>query len=303
MPAVSDAAPTPAATPTADSGAESAVAPGTSSTDAATTPPSVPATTPEHPPTGDQPPAQKWAQVLDNARSKERTRVLEEYGIVDGYDPTEVRAHLSLVSADPLRYYNVLGQWLERQGMLKPPEPATPPAAAEPVRLPEPLLRSTDGQEAYTAQQVLDVLQLFGENLRREWSGALQPLHDLQHHAAVEKMRTEARAFAGEAIREAKTWHKFDELTPRVKEIMEADKRTTLQSAYNRALQEHLKTATHQLKQETRRETLAEIQQASASNTVRPGVTASAASTARPPKGGMDARIDRAISSALHSSH
>jgi hypothetical protein len=64
-------------------------------------------------------------------------------------------------------------------------------------------------------------------------------------------------------------------------------------------LQENLRTSNQQLKAETRRQTLEEIQQASEANTVRPGVNATSKAATRAVRGGLDARLDRAISAAV----
>jgi len=266
----------------------------------------VPAASPERPP-GEPPPA-KWTQVLENARGKEReatrAQVFQEYGLADGLDPVEVRAHLDLLRRDPQLHAELTLQALKRDGTYRPHDGDSPDARLPqaPPALPDPALVSVDGQTAYSADQVLQVVNLALQNFRAQMSGELQPLQQMHQAARVAQIRADAQSYAGEAVREAQTWHRFSELTPRIREIMVNDKRTTLLSAYNRALQEDLKTSTTQLKTETRKQTLDEIRHASSANTIRPGAAATAAAGARTTRGGLDARLDRAINAALSSS-
>ena len=304
-PSAPSSAPTPAADTAAPSGLEGQASPA-SSTDAPTTRAGAATTTPESPTS--EPPPQKWPQVLENARAKATTatrqQVFTEYGLADDLDPVEVRAHLDLLRRDPQLHAELTIAAMKRDGTYRPRGHETvdermPPERPRELRLPQPALTSVDGQQAYTAEQVQQVVQFALGNFRRELSGELQPLQAMHQQAQVAAVRADARAYAGEAVAEARNWAHFTELTPRIREIMVGDGRSTLLSAYNRALQEHLKTSTQQLKQQTRRETLQEINQASAANTIRPGAGATAASGSRPVRGGLDARLDRAISAAL----
>jgi hypothetical protein len=244
--------------------------------------------------------------VLENARARERdttrAKVFEEYGLADSLDPVEVRAHIDLLRRDPQTHAELTLQALKRDGTYRYRDGEAPDQRrADPPQLPEPALVSVDGQRAYTAEQVQQYVNHALGQFKQQLSGELQPLQQLHHSARVAQIRAEAQSFAGEAVREAKTWHRFDDLTPRIREIMVSDKRTTLLSAYNRALQEDLQTSTTTLKAETRRQTLDEIKQASAANTIRPGAAAVARSGTRENRGGLDARLERAINSALTS--
>jgi hypothetical protein len=194
-------------------------------------------------------------------------------------------------------------QALKRDGTYRPRQGDGPDSLIDqgPPPMPDPALVSVDGQKAYTADQVLQVVNAALANFRQQMSGELQPLQVMHHHARVAQIRAEAQTYAGEAVREAQGWHRFGELTPRIREIMVNDKRTTLLSAYNRALQEDLKQSTSTIKAETRRQTLDEIKQASEANTIRPGAAATARSGTREQRGGLDARLDRAINAALTS--
>lgn len=244
---------------------------------------------------------------MENARVKERNatreQVFSEYGLADNLDPVEVRAHLDLLRRDPQLHAELTLQALKRDGTYRPRNGDSPDSviAHGPPALPQPALVSVDGQQAYTADQVQQVVNHALQQFKQQLSGELQPLQQLHHSARVAQIRAEAQSFAGEAVREAKTWHRFDDLTPRIREIMVSDKRTTLLSAYHRALQEDLQTSTTQLKAETRRQTLDEIKQASEANTIRPGAAAVARSGPREHRGGLDARLERAINSALTS--
>lgn len=271
----------------------------------------MPAASPESPDAA--PPPAKWEHVLKNARDKERTlardEVFQQFGLVDGLDPVEVRAHLELLRRDPQLHAELTLQALKRDGTYRPREGDTPDTVIDrgAAALPEPALESVDGQKAYTAEQVQVVVdhavQRAIQQFRTQLGGELQPLQVMHQQARAAQIRAEAQTYAGEAVREASSWHRFSELTPRIREIMLSDKRTTLLSAYNRALQEDLQRSTHQLKTETRRQTLDEIKHASTSNTIRPGAAATAAAGARQgTRGGLDARLDRALSAALTSS-
>lgn len=303
-PLAPSSAPTPAADTAAPSGTEGQAF-DARSTDAPTTRASAPDATPEPP--AAEPPPQKWGQVLENARAKAtsatRTQVFSEYGLADDLDPVEVRAHLDLLRRDPQLHAELTLQALKRDGTYQPRQRETPderfPEERQPIQLPQPALTSVDGQSAFTAEQVLQVVQIALGNFRRELGGELQPLQAMHQQAQVAQVRAEARAYAGDAVAEARSWAHFPELTPRIREIMVTDGRATLLSAYNRALQEHLRTSQQAIKQQTRRETLDEIQQASKANTIRPGAGVPAASGTKPTRGGLDARLDRALSAAL----
>lgn len=297
--------PTPPDAPAVSSGSEGTAA-ATSSPDAPTRRASVPAEPPE-PTSVTEPPAAKWQRVLENARSKERdttrAHVFEEYGLADNLDPVEVRAHLDLLRRDPQLHAELTLAALKRDGTYRPREGDTPDSRMGygPPPLPQPSLVSVDGQKAYTVDEVQQYVSHALWQFQQQLSGELQPLQQLHQSARVAQIRADAQSYAGEAVREAKTWHRFDDLTPRIREIMVSDKRTTLLSAYNRALQEDLQTSTTQLKAETRRQTLDEIKQASQANTIRPGAAAVARSGTRELRGGLDARLDRAINAALTS--
>ena len=244
---------------------------------------------------------------MENARVRERestrAKVFEQYGLADGLDPVEVRAHLNLLQRDPQLHAELTLQALKRDGTYRPRTGDSPDSMIDqgPPPMPDPALVSVDGQRAYTADQVLQVVNAALANFRQQMSGELQPLQAMHQHARVAQIRAEAQTYAGEAVREASTWHRFDALKERIRDIMVSDKRTTLLSAYNRALQEDLKTSTTTIKAETRRQTLDEIKQASEANTIRPGAAATARSGPRDQRGGLDARLDRAITAALTS--
>lgn len=304
-PSAPESGPTLPEAPAAPSGFEGAAA-ESSSSDASTRRTSAPAVTPESP-TGGEPPPAKWPTVLENARVKEReltrSQVFEQYGLADGLDPVEVRAHLNLLQRDPQLHAELTLQALKRDGTYRRREGESPDSMIDegPPPLPDPALVSVDGQRAYTADQVHQVVMAALMQFRQQLSGELQPLQTMHQQARVAAIRADAQTYAGEAVREASTWHRFAELKDRVREIMVSDKRTTLLSAYNRALQEDLKNSTTQIKAETRRQTLDEIKQASESNTIRPGAAAVARSGTREQRGGLDARLDRAINAALTS--
>jgi hypothetical protein len=302
-PSAPSSAPTPADGTAAPSGSDGQVfAPG--STDAPTTRATETTTTPELP--APEPPPLKWGQVLENARTKTfqatRNQVFSEYGLADDLDPVEVRAHLDLLRRDPQLHAELTLQALKRDGTYQPRQSETPderfPEERQPLQLPQPALTSVDGQSAFTAEQVLQVVQVALGNFRRELGGELQPLQAMHQQAQIAQVRADARAYAGDAVAEARNWAHFAQLTPRVREIMVSDGRATLLSAYNRALQEHLKTSQQSIKQQARRDTLEEIQQASKANTIRPGVGVTN-SGSKPTRGGLDARLDRALNAAL----
>lgn len=210
---------------------------------------------------------------------------------------------MNLLQRDPQLHAELTLQALKRDGTYRPRNGDTPDSVIDegPPPLPDPALVSVDGQRAYTADQVHQVVMAALMQFRQQLSGELQPLQTMHQQARVAQIRAEAQTYAGEAVREASSWHRFAELKDRIREIMVSDKRTTLLSAYNRALQEDLKTSDTRLKTETRRQTLDEIRQASEANTIRPGAAAAARSGPREARGGLDARLDRAINAALTS--
>lgn len=313
-PAESSAASVPGSAPPSTTAASPGSGDVSSEPAASSVPPTTraaaPGAKPESPSSPEKPPpAGRWPQVLENARVKERTatrdQVFSTYGLDESLDATEVKAHLDLLRRDPQLHAELTIEALKREGRYRPRQEDTPeqvmPQPRQPMRLPEPALLSTDGQRAFTADQVLEVLHNGLAQFRAELSGELQPLREMHQDARTAQIRADAYSYANEAIREASSWHGFDKLRGRIKEIMLGDRRSTLLSAYNRALQEDLKTSNHQLRTETRRQTLEEIQQASEANTIRPGVNATGRASTRAGRGGLEARLDRAVAAAVAS--
>lgn len=214
---------------------------------------------------------EKRREILKGARDKQRRVMLQELGLKEETPLDALRPHLTLMMADPAEYYRQLGETLRARGVI-PAEPAAPqvqpppPPPPQPRRPPQPDLVFADGRQAYSAEAAANLVDFAMAMLRGEFAQVLEdrlsPLQQTHEAVRTSQIRQQAYTVASEAINEASTWIHFEELRPKIAALMAADKRVTLQSAYNRLLQEKMKTEPAKIREETRLATLKEIQQA-----------------------------------------
>lgn len=241
-----------------------------------------------------EPPAERWPSILENARTKARqeaeAQFRELYGLSQGVDPVAVRAHLSALMADPVAYHRQLTDSLTRQGLMGQPQ--------QPAQRPAPDLRSEDGRAAYSAEALEQLLAWQQAQLDQKLSQILAPLQQTHQTVQVERMRQQAWSSAEAEVSEAKTWDGFEELRPQIHELMAADKRVTLWSAYNRLHQAQLKDRDEKIRRETRQATLTELQSRPNPSTVTPAQPR-LSGTPRSNGRGLNADLDDAIARAM----
>jgi chromosome segregation ATPase len=243
-----------------------------------------------------EPPTDKWPTILENARKKaseEATRdFYARYGLSPDFDPNAVRAHLAMLQSDPVTLYRTLEQQLQSRGMLNRPQESQAPTR------PDPDLISEDGKKAYSAEAMERLLEWQQRQLLAQLQPVLAPLQQTQQELQQQHMRQTAFQAASDELAEARTWDSFDDLKPQILELMQADRRVTLWSAYNRLHQSLLKTRDQEIRQKTRQETLTELQQRPNPNTATPGTARPAVSSPRKGKG-MSADVTDAVARAF----
>ncbi len=218
----------------------------------------------------------KRRTILSNARTKAqqqaRETILEqELGLPKGVNLQSVRTHLQMLGSDAVAYHRQLGENLRRRGLLPPegastPPPTTvqtPPAAATPRPRPQPDLVFNDGRRAYSEEAQADLLEWQSEQLTAQFNRALEerlgPMQETHEIVQAEAVRNEAHAVAAATLEEASTWHRFGEFKKQIAELMVADRRVTVFSAYNRLLQAALKNENARVAEESRTATLDEL--------------------------------------------
>lgn len=253
---------------------------------------------------------EKRRAILKGARTKERTTILRDLGLRSDVPLEQLRPHLSLMLSDIGEYHRQLTDTLQRRGLIQQPheapsaQPQAPPAPPPQQRreLPEPDLVFADGRRAFSAEAAAELADWVAEGLRQEFNQALEDrLNPLQEtHTAVRaaQIRMQAHDHASQVIGEASQWAHFGEFREQIADMMDADKRVTVFSAYNRLLQEKLKTEPARLKEQARQETLREIRTSrTGSPSIVPGQAPVAAS--RKSGGSLDDVFSDAVSRAF----
>ncbi len=305
---------TPASTPTAPSGVPATTpGPGVAS---------VPAATPEGATTlpGDDDGAtlqsQDWLDlekrrsILNGARTKERSKLLASLGLRDDTPVETLRPHLTLLMRDAVEYHRQLTDSLQRRGLLAaaaatPPTPPPPQRTAPATRpIPQPDLHFSDGRRAYSAEGAADLVDWATANMRDELdemlAARLGPLEETNEVVRGEHMRAEAHQIAADVLAEASTWAYFDEFKSQIADLMTQDKRVTVHSAYNRLLQQKLKTEPAKIREQARIATLQDIRQARPGGSV--SIVPGAAPVAEKPRrggGSLDDVFEQAVNRAI----
>jgi hypothetical protein len=296
--------------PAAPSGSESAST-SARSTDPATIPPSAPVAPAE--PSAGEPPREKWTQVLANARTKARTEALAEVGLQGAVDPN-VRAHVALLTQDPVAYYHALGQSLQQSGQLRPaPQTAPQPAAPEPA-LPDADLVTADGTPVYSRDGMLaaasHLMRQALAQFREEQDERMMPLVQTAQKIHTEEIRAHSRNVASEIFGEVKTWPHFETLRERITDLVKAqplsrDIRAQVEAAYNQAFREYLPTYESALRASTRQDALGQVtttaRGARRASTPAPNATVGLASARSTSGDSLEARISRAFDHATQT--
>ncbi|HEV8208516.1 MAG TPA: hypothetical protein VGP77_00280 [Vicinamibacterales bacterium] len=252
----------------------------------------------------------KRRSILNGARTKERTKLLSSLGLRTETPLETLRPHLALMTSDVVEYHRQLTDSLQRRGLLPaaaaPPAPVpdrADPAPPQPRAMPQPDLQFSDGRRAYSAEGAADLIDWATQNLRDEWdqmlAARLGPMEST--HAAVRgaQMRAEANQVAADVIAEASTWAYFDDFRGQIADLMAQDKRVTVHSAYNRLLQERLKTEPAKIREQARQATLQEIRTTTRNGgaSIVPGQAIVAEK--RKGSGGLDDLFEQAVNRAL----
>lgn len=168
-------------------------------------------------------PQDRHDAIVKNIRRDTATEVRKQYG---NLTPERVRSAYEIasrVARDPQRFWEELGQSLEKRGMARRPAAETEKEEA----FPEPALRSEDGKEAaYSAGQLKQILDIHTKQVQRALMGDLRPLVDFygteSERRQDEGRREQAKSLAGSALTEARSLPYFKE--------NEAEIATTLQA-------------------------------------------------------------------------
>lgn len=253
---------------------------------------------------------EKRKGILKGARTRERDAVLRDLGLRPDVPLDQLRPHLSLLLSDAGEYHRQLTEALQRRGILAAPavEPPTAPPAPEPPPqrrpLPQPDLLFADGRRAFSAEAAAELADWVAEGLRAEFAQVLDerlgPLQETDRALRADQIRLRAHETAAAVIGEASTWAYFDEFREQIADMMAADKRVTVHSAYNRLLQERLKTEPQRIKEQARQETLREIR---STRTGSPSIVPGQAPVAAPRKSGgsLDDVFTQAVNRAFAS--
>lgn len=254
---------------------------------------------------------EKRRSILSGARTKERSKLLSSLGLRNETPLETLRPHLALMTSDVVEYHRQLTDSLQRRGLLRPAAAAPPAPAPErseqpppqPRAMPQPDLQFSDGRRAYSAEGAADLIDWATDNLRAEWdqmlAARLGPMEST--HAAVRgaQMRAEANQVASDVISEASTWAYFEDFREEIANLMQQDKRVTVHSAYNRLLQERLKTEPAKIREQARQATLQEIRSTTRNGgaSIVPGQAIVAEK--RKGSGGLDDLFEQAVNRAL----
>ena len=273
-------------------------APKPRSTGAPTTEASGPSASAETP--SGEPPRERWDAILENARSKAAAEARQAFaqalGVAPDVEPNRLAPHIQALLRDPVAYYQALGTSLARAGALRA-EPEHP--AIEP---PRPDVRAEDGTMVYSAQAMEQLLNYQALQLRdyfeQKMTGELQPLQEMHAQVQQHQMRVQAHEAASADLSEAEQWADFQKYRPQIAEMMAADRRVTLWSAYNKLHQSDLKSRDQQLTEQARQSVLSELQHAPVSRDVKPG-TSTPSTTHKRGRGSFERDLDAAVTHAI----
>lgn len=145
-------------------------------------------------------------------------------------DDENAIANVAAFMADPPGY---IRRYADHFGVsaTAPAAPTPAPPAAPAFERPKPILTSEDGKAAYDAaamDQYLNHVFARIDQLETRFT----PLDELQTRLQDAQIRSDARAYAEQRMSEVKKWDGFEELAPKIAQLMRADKRHSIESAY-----------------------------------------------------------------------
>jgi len=221
----------------------------------------------------------KRRTILQNARKNERevfARELSDQLGVPISDQNAIANFRAFIS-DPAGYVRTYGKHF---GLQVPEQ--TPQRQAQPqgqFERPKPRLSAEDGTPAYAAPEV-DALVGHLEQQIAQMQQMLNPIK--QTHQELQRQRVHAEAFqtAQRDFDEMKSWEGFDDVMPRMLELMKADGRVTPDSAYRRAYQEVYRP---KLEEKVRKSVLDELKTSPAATPKGVSPTATARAAAKKP--------------------
>ena len=172
------------------------------------------------------------------------------------YDPRRVQQHWQFfqwLDSDPEGAYRYLGDYLGREGRLRPSQPQQ---SAEARPQPDVVIPET-GQKFYSA----DAAEKLAEWMARQ---QVTPLEQRLKSLETNDLQRHSQATAQSILAEAMTWPHFKEHQREILTEMERDGRLSVEGAYNRVV-------LPKLRQLERAAVLKEIQAKSRASTVSPG--------------------------------
>jgi hypothetical protein len=231
---------------------------------------------------------EKQQRELDNRSKKVREDVFAELSTELGFDLSrpEYRANLRAFQQNPAAYVR---QFAPQWGV----KLAEDAAAAQPVPdgPPEPDLVAEDGvTRAYSAEGLAAWGAWQQRQLMTQLDTRFGQIEGITGPLKQALAWQEALRQAAPEVEEAKTWDHFEDLRQEIHDIMKADGRATLGSAYARAL----KNNSARFRDESRNAVLTELK--SSPRAVDTAPVGSATRANSKPRGNT---LDRAIESAL----
>jgi hypothetical protein len=244
------------------------------------------------------PPREEWESILENARTKAadsaRREVQEQYtGLTPDLWDSHIRSYVEGLTTNPVAFHRWLGEQLASRGL----NVAEPPPAPEPLSMPQPSLYADAGNgqsiPAYSAEDVQHALRVAHAHWSQELDQRLKPMESVVHEANVSRLMADADHHAAQIISEAKTLPYFDDLAPDIAQIMNSDKRYSVEGAYARALKEKMPS----FKAQQRQAVLAELDKAPATKTAIDPSRPVIAGTRRTRGLSLEEKFDEALSS------
>lgn len=196
-------------------------------------------------------PPDRHKRILERTREKvaQETRAAfeQEHGpwlsLKSQFTPDEFRTlvpTLKDLASNPVRFMQQTAQELGYQLVpITAPAPARPAHAAPgPIDEPQPDLQLEDGRMLYSADQQAKRDQWLMSQIKGDLSKELQPFRAYQEQQKEQAFLGRIEQSAREKFAEVAQYEGFEELRPKIAEIMANDKRYGLEGAYLRAYKE-----------------------------------------------------------------
>lgn len=214
-------------------------------------------------------PVDRVRKIIQNTRTKATTEAEGRYAWAKDLKPEtyqEQRQILSWLDSDPVGFHKFL------DGQLKSnPDYASHFATAEPKQAdpePQPDLELGDGTMTYSRSQFNKLFEWRERQLENRFSERFGPIEQ----AFKEQAATHAGLGKAQAVlADARTWTGFTDNMVEIRQLMETDKRVTLESAYRRVVVPKLQQQDKDRRDALRKELLEELKNRPAANTEVPG--------------------------------